>query len=213
MKQKVGPTSEREARWSTYFVLETLQWMDSRVPARHEQMTASRIRAPRLHVTILPITGIKRRSTAARYHKPESRPDGTCCLCMSPGARRGLIPEWGPSKLRVFLLHLDENVHIVRNWLENHSRDEIHVWKTETVWSISAISWLTGPPIQPSHAWGRAGWLAHFHPPPSSSSPSFSSSSSSSSSSSTVTFFNLLFLYNISYAVFFYRVMDPHLSS
>lgn len=54
-------TSQDETDGSTYLVLELLQWMDSRVMAWHEQMMASRIAAPQLHV-IPPITGINRRS-------------------------------------------------------------------------------------------------------------------------------------------------------
>lgn len=73
--------------------------------------------------------------TEARYHKPAT----ISCPCMSPvapGARKGHVPEWNPTKLRVFLLRLFEMFHIVRNWLENYSCDEIRVLRTERVCSV-----------------------------------------------------------------------------
>lgn len=53
------------------------------------------------------------------------------CVCMSPaapGARTGRIP----TKLRVVPLQLQEIFHIVRNWLEKRSCDEMHVLGTAT---------------------------------------------------------------------------------
>ncbi|KAA8595807.1 hypothetical protein FQN60_011098 [Etheostoma spectabile] len=75
-----GQSSSRKFQRLSYFALELLQWTDSRVTARHELMMASRITAPQLH-GILPITGINRRSTAARVPAPEDAAVSGQLLC------------------------------------------------------------------------------------------------------------------------------------
>lgn len=136
--QKVATTSQKSAACS-YFVLELLQWMDSRVTARQEQTTASsRIGARQLH-EMLPITGMDPRRLAIINQGGDGLRRVASAWLRAEDALPSQIPASCAAVRFSTLCVIGQKIH---------SCDEIHVWRTEIVWSIKSSA---DRPVRPQH--------------------------------------------------------------